>query len=58
MLTGDNQQTANSVARSIGIDQVYAELLWKKLQLLFVWGNVLKQLLNKTLPLHSVLFCS
>lgn len=27
MLTGDNQQTANSVARSIGIDQIYAELL-------------------------------
>ncbi|MGI0494106.1 heavy metal translocating P-type ATPase [Alkalinema pantanalense CENA528] len=27
MLTGDNQQTANSVARSIGIDHVYAELL-------------------------------
>ncbi|MGC8713131.1 MAG: heavy metal translocating P-type ATPase [Leptodesmis sp.] len=27
MLTGDNQQTANSVAQSIGIDRVYAELL-------------------------------
>ncbi|MFQ4143773.1 heavy metal translocating P-type ATPase [Chlorogloeopsis sp. ULAP02] len=27
MLTGDNQQTANSVAQAIGIDQVYAELL-------------------------------
>jgi Cd2+/Zn2+-exporting ATPase len=35
MLTGDNQQTANSVARSIGIDQVYAELLpEEKLQMI------------------------
>jgi Zn2+/Cd2+-exporting ATPase len=35
MLTGDNQQTASSVARSIGIDQVYAELLpEEKLQII------------------------
>jgi Cd2+/Zn2+-exporting ATPase len=35
MLTGDNQKTANSVARSIGIDQVYAELLpEEKLQII------------------------
>jgi Cd2+/Zn2+-exporting ATPase len=35
MLTGDNQQTANSVAQSIGIDQVYAELLpEEKLQII------------------------
>ncbi|NJO41879.1 MAG: heavy metal translocating P-type ATPase [Cyanobacteria bacterium RU_5_0] len=35
MLTGDNQQTANSVARSIGIDHVYAELLpEEKLQII------------------------
>lgn len=35
MLTGDNQRTANSVARSIGIDQVYAELLpEEKLQII------------------------
>jgi Cd2+/Zn2+-exporting ATPase len=35
MLTGDNQQTAESVARSIGIDQVYAELLpEEKLQII------------------------
>ncbi|MGG6298047.1 heavy metal translocating P-type ATPase [Leptolyngbya sp. AN02str] len=35
MLTGDNQQTANSVARSIGIEQVYAELLpEEKLQII------------------------
>ncbi len=35
MLTGDNQQTANSVARSIGIDQIYAELLpEEKLQII------------------------
>ncbi|NJL37683.1 MAG: heavy metal translocating P-type ATPase [Leptolyngbyaceae cyanobacterium SM1_4_3] len=35
MLTGDNQQTANSVAQSIGIDHVYAELLpEKKLQII------------------------
>jgi Cd2+/Zn2+-exporting ATPase len=27
MLTGDNQQTANSVSQAIGIDKVYAELL-------------------------------
>lgn len=35
MLTGDNQQTANSVAQLIGIDQVYAELLpEEKLQII------------------------
>lgn len=35
MLTGDNQQTANSVAQSIGIDRVYAELLpEEKLQII------------------------
>lgn len=35
MLTGDNQQTANSVAQSIGIDQVCAELLpEEKLQII------------------------
>jgi Cd2+/Zn2+-exporting ATPase len=35
MLTGDNHQTANSVAQSIGIDQVYAELLpEEKLQII------------------------
>ncbi|MGI0488608.1 heavy metal translocating P-type ATPase [Pantanalinema rosaneae CENA516] len=35
MLTGDNQQTASSVAQSIGIDQVYAELLpEEKLQII------------------------
>jgi len=27
MLTGDNQQTAESVARELGVDRVYAELL-------------------------------
>ncbi len=27
MLTGDNQRTAHSVAQSLGVDQVYAELL-------------------------------
>ncbi|MBN4000988.1 heavy metal translocating P-type ATPase [Nostoc sp. LPT] len=27
MLTGDNQQTANSVAKAVGIDRVYAQLL-------------------------------
>jgi cation transport ATPase len=35
LLTGDNQQTATSVAQSIGIDQVYAELLpEEKLQII------------------------
>ncbi|MCU0568561.1 MAG: heavy metal translocating P-type ATPase [Oculatellaceae cyanobacterium Prado106] len=35
MLTGDNVQTANSVAQSIGIDQVYANLLpEEKLQII------------------------
>ncbi|MGA7937453.1 MAG: heavy metal translocating P-type ATPase [Kovacikia sp.] len=27
MLTGDNKQTANSVAQAVGVDQVYAQLL-------------------------------
>jgi Cd2+/Zn2+-exporting ATPase len=27
MLTGDNQETANSVAKAVGIDRVYAQLL-------------------------------
>jgi Cd2+/Zn2+-exporting ATPase len=35
MLTGDNPQTANSVAQSIGIDRVYADLLpEEKLQII------------------------
>lgn len=35
MLTGDNQRTAHSVAQSLGVDQVYAELLpEEKLQII------------------------